>query len=186
MSNEKQSDDNIMSIRRPSSSSTSTLVEQNRINSLILHSNNNSHIDFSCRWYVAESAIPNSGLGIFTGIGLHKGEDIGYPDICLYVSDGDFDQTHLSSHTWGANYFGTIEGRRTRSACEGLVTIANTFHPALINTALISQEIQTNAGLHRSESPGAGAITQNYGIHGRARDTINSDPAVIEIGRAHV
>ena len=175
LSVDKQTDDNLMSIR----SSLSSAVDQNKINSLLLHSNNNSHVDFTCRWYVAESAIPNSGLGIFTGIGLHKGEDIGYPDICLYVSDGNFDNTQLSSHTWGANYFGTIEGRHTRSACEGLVTIANTFHPALINTALISQEIQTNAGLHRKESPGAGAITHNYGIHGRARDIITPGSELI-------
>ena len=152
---------------------------ENRIDSLRLHSNNNSLKEFTCRWYVAESAIPNSGLGIFTGVGLHKGSDIGYPDICLYISDGDFDDTHLSSHTWGANYLGTIEGRHTRSACEGLVTIANTYHPALINTALISQELQTNANLHRAVSPGAGAITYNYGIQGRARDIITAGSELI-------
>jgi SET domain len=168
----------ISNSRSSVSSPAIAIAEQNRINSLRLHSTNITK-DFVCRWYVAESAIPNSGLGIYTGIGLHKDEDIGYPDICLYVNDGDFDATHLFSHTWGANYFGTIEGKGTRSACEGLVTIANTAHPALINTALISQEIQTNAGLHRRTSPGAGAISHNYGIQGRAHDIITAGSELI-------
>jgi hypothetical protein len=153
--------------------------ERNNLNTLRIN-NNHPPEEFICRWYIAESAMPNSGLGVYTGIGLHKGEDIGYPDICLYVNDGNFGNTQLSSHTWGAsNYFGSIEGSRGRAACEGLATIVNTAHPSLINTNIISQELQTNAGLHRATSPGAGAITHNYGIHGRARDIIPAGSELI-------
>jgi hypothetical protein len=37
----------------------------------------------TCRYYLAESAIgPNSGLGLFTAIGIAEGEMLGIPDIC--------------------------------------------------------------------------------------------------------
>jgi SET domain len=144
--------------------------QQNTINAL-----RGMHDDFVCRWYIAESAMPHSGLGMFTGIGLHKDEDIGYPDICLFVADGPDHFTHMSSHTWGSgNFFGSYEGRDNRAACEGLATIVNTAHGSLINTELVSPVLQTNAGLHRATSPGAGAITHNYGVHGRAMDVITA------------
>jgi hypothetical protein len=43
-----------------------------------------------CRFYLAESAIPHGGLGIFVGAqGLQKGDMVAVPDICLYVADMD-------------------------------------------------------------------------------------------------
>jgi hypothetical protein len=62
-----------------------------------------------CRFYLAESAIPNGGLGMFAGVGLKQGEQWGV-DICLYVADTPHG-THLSSHTWGhGTFFGTYVG----------------------------------------------------------------------------
>jgi hypothetical protein len=59
-----------------------------------------------CRLYLAESAIPNGGLGMFAGVGLPQGEQWGV-DVCLYVADTPHG-THLSSHTWGhGTFFGT-------------------------------------------------------------------------------
>jgi hypothetical protein len=46
-----------------------------------------------CQFYLAESAIPQGGLGIFVGgQGLLKGDVIGFPDICIYVPDMDNDK----------------------------------------------------------------------------------------------
>jgi len=39
-----------------------------------------------CKFYLAESAIPMGGMGIFTAAGLHPGEVVGIPDICIFVS----------------------------------------------------------------------------------------------------
>lgn len=43
--------------------------------------NPNQHRD-QCKLYLAESTVAkNAGLGIFTGIGLFQGEDVGFPDM---------------------------------------------------------------------------------------------------------
>jgi hypothetical protein len=128
-----------------------------------------------CRWYLAESAIPQSGLGIFTAIGLHKDDMIGYPDICIFVSDGPDHWTHLRSHSFGrGSFFGQYEGRTNRAACEGIITTVNTVPDAMVNMEMVSPILPTNAGLHRAISPGAGANTHHYGIHGKAIDIITA------------
>jgi SET domain len=130
---------------------------------------------YQCRWYLAESAIPHSGLGIFTGIGLHKDDMIGYPDICIFVSDPPDHWTHLRSHTFGrGTFFGQYEGKQSRAACEGLITTVNTVPDALVNMEMVSPVLPTHAGVHRATSPGAGAITHHFGIHGKALDIITA------------
>jgi hypothetical protein len=55
-----------------------------------------------CRFYFAESAVKkNSGMGVFSAFGLLPGEDISFPDICIFVADAPRKWTHLHSHTWG-------------------------------------------------------------------------------------
>jgi hypothetical protein len=80
----------------------------------------------SCRFYLAESAIPHSGLGIFTAVGLHKGDNY-IPDICLYVSDmvrPESEWMHMRTHTFGrGNFFGQNEGNINRAACHGVRAI---------------------------------------------------------------
>ena len=128
-----------------------------------------------CRWYLAESAIPHSGLGIFTAIPLHPDDVIGYPDICIFVSDGPSHWTHLRSHSFGrGSFFGQYEGDSNRAACEGLITTVNTVPDAQVNMEMVSPVLPTNAGLHRAVSPGAGAATHHYGIHGKALTTITA------------
>jgi hypothetical protein len=130
---------------------------------------------YQCRWYLAESAIPHSGLGIFTSIGLHKDDMIGYPDICIFVSDPPDHWTHLRSHTFGrGTFFGQYEGKQSRAACEGLITTVNTVPDALVNMEMVSPVLPTHAGVHRATSPGAGAITHHFGIHGKALDIITA------------
>lgn len=61
-----------------------------------------------CKLYLAESIMAkNAGLGIFTGIGLLKDEDVGFPDICIFIGDAPKERTHIRSHTFGfASFFG--------------------------------------------------------------------------------
>ncbi|EEC50247.1 predicted protein [Phaeodactylum tricornutum CCAP 1055/1] len=126
-----------------------------------------------CRFYLAESAIPHGGLGLFAGVGLLKGDMVGFPDICIFVSDAPDHWTHLRSHTFGwASFFGQYEGKNSRAACEGFATTFNTMPLTHINTKLKSPVQPTNAGLERGSQPGAGAITHHYGMHAEALDVI--------------
>jgi hypothetical protein len=125
-----------------------------------------------CRFYLAESAIPYGGLGMYAGVGITKGDLVGNVDICIYVADTP-DGTHLSSHTWGrGTFFGQYEGSNSRAACEGFTTQYNTMPVAAVNTKIMSMREPTNAGLDRKTHPGAGAITHFYGIHSLAVDHI--------------
>jgi hypothetical protein len=99
----------------------------NNVNSLRqYHHHENINERPQCRFYLAESAIPHGGLGIFAGVGLHPGEMVGFPDICIFVSDMQAPTKqwmHMRTHTWGkGNFLGQIEGRTNRAACEGIIT----------------------------------------------------------------
>jgi hypothetical protein len=125
-----------------------------------------------CRFYLAESAIPHGGIGMFAAMGVATGEAVGNVDICLFVTDTPRD-THLSSHTWGrGKFFGQYEGSHSRAACEGYATLYNTAPETAVNTKLLSLFEPTNAGLDRKTHPGAGASTPYYGIHSQAVDHI--------------
>ena len=79
-----------------------------------------------CRWYLAESAIPHAGLGVFTATGILPDEMVGFPDICLFIGDAPREKTHIRTHTWGKySFFGQFEGSNSRAACEGFQSIFN-------------------------------------------------------------
>jgi hypothetical protein len=110
---------------------------------------------------------------MFTATGLLKGDMIGFPDICIFVSDAPKKWTHLRSHSWGKrNFWGQYEGQNSRAACEGFATIFNTMPNTHINTKLVSPLQQTTAGVRRYKDPAAGSITHHYGIHSEAMDVI--------------
>jgi hypothetical protein len=112
---------------------------------------------------------------MFTATGLLKGDMIGFPDICIFVSDAPRKWTHLHSHSWGKrNFFGQYEGSNSRAACEGYATIFNTMPNTHINTQLVSPLQQTTAGVRRDVNPAAGSITHHYGIHSEAMDVISA------------
>lgn len=69
---------------------------------------NPSHLKNQCKLYMAESIMAkNAGLGVFTGVGRHPGEDIGAHDMCIFISDAPKKWTHIRSHTFGfASFFG--------------------------------------------------------------------------------
>lgn len=127
-------------------------------------SRNNSKSD-TCRFYLAESAIPHSGWGLFTAVDLKQG-DLGQPfaDICIYVPDTPLGN-HFLTHSWGNDvWFGAFEGRNPRAACEGFATLFNTVPPGIQTSKLHMMGPHHNAGLRRDRDPGAGAVSQYAGI----------------------
>ena len=124
-----------------------------------------------CDFYLAESAIPHGGLGVFTTKPLAKGSPAqAWPDICVYITDASKKRgTEVITHTWQTYRFGAqwLGGHKEpRAACMGLVTIFNSMGMREFASARPSAEkdiIQTNGGLDRNRDPGAGAITQYYG-----------------------
>ena len=157
------------------SAHTVNSYQQHHASALTTSSSSSSDND-QCRFYLAESAIPNGGLGIFAGIGLHPGDTVAFPDICLFVADmqAPVEQwMQMRTHTWGkANFFGQHEGETSRGACPGIATTLNTMPDHMINTELVSPAIPTNAGLDRAHHPGAGSITHHFGMHGKALDVV--------------
>ena len=61
-----------------------------------------------CRYFLAESAIPNGGLGLFAGIDVPKGSLAqSMLDICIYVTDTP-DKTQFETHSWARDVFNGI------------------------------------------------------------------------------
>ena len=160
-------------LRTVVSAHTVNSYQQHHASALTTSSDNDQ-----CRFYLAESAIPNGGLGIFAGIGLHPDDTVAFPDICLFVADmqAPVEQwMQMRTHTWGkGKFFGQNEGETSRGACQGLATTLNTMPRHMVNTELVSPVLPTNAGLHRATQPGAGSITHHYGIHGKALDVVTA------------
>ena len=124
-----------------------------------------------CDFYIAESAIPRGGLGVFTSKPLAKGDPAqAWPDICIYLTDADTRKgTEIDTHTWQSYRFGAqfLGGNfNPRAACMGLVTLFNSMameEYASARPSAIRDLIHKNGGLDRARDPGAGAISQFYG-----------------------
>jgi SET domain len=121
--------------------------------------------DNECRFYLGESAIPGSGLGLFTAIDLQPGQEAqSMADICLYVADTPR-RTHFETHSWARDVFlGTFEGESPRGACEGFATLFNSMPPGVQTSKLDLHQTHDNGGLRRDRDAGAGAMTHYYGI----------------------
>lgn len=146
------------------------------IHSPISSAGSNASVEFNsqCKFFLAESSIPRSGLGVYTGaVHIKKGEPAQpTPDICLYITDAEEgpEKTEIVTHTWQHWRFGaSFETRypgKTRAACQGLVTLFNSMPDrryAGAKPAAVRNLIHSHAGLRRDTSPGAGAITHYYG-----------------------
>ena len=118
--------------------------------------------DSQCLVYLAESSIPNGGLGVFTARNVPLGGQIGDLGACILVKIPRSGANQLYSHTHGSNSWtwGTENG--VRQFCPGISTIVNT-QSQKSNMAITSIARPTNAGLTRFKSPGAGAVTHHYG-----------------------
>ncbi len=140
-----------------------------------------------CRFFLAESAIPRSGLGIFTAVDIAKGEQTqSMPDICIYVTDTP-SGTDFHTHSWaGSVFMGRYEGENSRGACEGVATLVNTMPDSVNAAELVPFKVHTNAGLKRDQNPGAGAITHYYGVTSKARRNVAAGSEItIDYGDWH-
>ena len=139
--------------------------------------------DETCHYYLAESAIPMSGLGLFTTHFIEKGQmSQSMPDICIYVADTPKkDYTHFETHSWSRDtWLGTYEGHNPRAACEGVATLFNTMPPGVQTSKLLMLHPphRVNDNISRTTDPNAGAMTQYDGISSYASRDI---PAGSEI-----
>lgn len=125
-------------------------------------------VSAQCEFFLAESAIPMAGLGVFTARSIQKGQPAQpAPDMCVYITDADPPRTEIDTHTWQDYRFGAQwEARHPRAACFGLVTQFNSMGErayASARPSAVPDLIRTNAGLTRHDAPGAGAVTQYFG-----------------------
>ena len=134
----------------------------------------------SCGLFLAESAIPNSGLGMYTAKGFDNAERLFHGEVVIQVEDyevnmklarwyhGDFSDTPLNywlldSYYWHSHTsVGQFEGQSIFSIIPGLGMLANS-HPGLINCD-IQKPTQTH-DLNRLSDPGAGASTTYHDLH---------------------
>lgn len=129
-----------------------------------------------CELYLAESSIPNAGLGIYTAVDLDGGmkpfgnPDIGIAlfDISLHTDDGfssKFSSSAVSSYHWEGWVLemGQFAALEVLSIIPGPGAAANT-HPGLNNVRIVEGTPKVHRGaMDRSRDHGAGAISEHYG-----------------------
>ena len=136
---------------------------------------NTSESPSVCGLYLARSSIPNSGLGVFTGIPHEIGAVIAPPEIAhqLLVGFDDADpQLHASSeyhnslvrqYVWSSFVSGgSFEASMVESLIPGIGMAANSFLP-LINARSVMGSIDSAGVVGREHgSPGAGAFSSYH------------------------
>lgn len=146
-----------------------------------------------CTLYLAESTIPNAGMGMFSGIDLTEGNDISDGDICVPNIEVEWnnewntdeaDNEYLwiwGDYDWQSMDMGTMVNEAThkddvKGACPGFGAAIN-CHLALTNVEEVAPEVDS-AGLHRSADPGVGAFTP---YHNRRVKATKDTPAGAEL-----
>ena len=132
-----------------------------------IHSDQNTPQPLECDLYIAESTLPNAGLGIFTTVPKEKGDTIGNGDVCLPLIDFWFNNDQkagffypFSDYVWNGNEMGMsteIDSDDVEAYWPGLDCMVN-CNLALLNVKK-AEPIYDEGGLHRSTHPGAGAIS---------------------------
>ncbi|KAL3915051.1 MAG: hypothetical protein SGARI_008277 [Bacillariaceae sp.] len=120
--------------------------------------------NIECDLYIAESTIPNAGLGIFTSIERQKGDTVGEGDVCIPLIDLQWHHPDafdpFSEYTWAGEVMGMKHEAMTgdiEALCPGLDCAIN-CNLALINVDKAVPNFD-EAGLHRARDPAAGSIT---------------------------
>eukprot|EP00980_Cylindrotheca_fusiformis_P002888 scaffold674_cov126-Cylindrotheca_fusiformis.AAC.27 len=136
-----------------------------------------------CDMYLAESTIPNAGLGLFTTKPLSRGDFVGNGDVAILSTEVDwhnqeddeepaefFDMTH--NYVWDGKSFGlTNEVLGDVHVFWPGINAAVNFNPFLVNVDSSAVPDFDDAGLHRSTHPGAGAFsTYHKGIPRASRN----------------
>jgi hypothetical protein len=136
----------------------------------------------TCQLYMAESSIPNSGLGMFTGKSIKEHGDISFPEITIQGLDmeyhhalrrwsvgirNDDDNTEpdclLDHYYWNPNYAAAEdEAEDVQSIIPGIGMLANS-HTGHFNAGS-RRPLRDNTGLQPQSDPGAGASTSYHGV----------------------
>lgn len=141
------------------------------------------HVD-KCGLYMAESAIPNSGMGMYTTKPYGTSDRIFHGDVVVMLEDyhenmrlrelyrnsssspepaGEF-WFLLTNYYWDSQTtFSLYEGDSISSIIPGLGMLANS-HPGLVN-AEVEAPHQYDYYLNRSKDPGAGASSAYHDGH---------------------
>jgi hypothetical protein len=136
-------------------------------------SNNDNNIDeskketkhFECGLYIAESTIPNAGLGVFTATAKKPLDPLGSGDVCIPNIDINYHNplpvfNPFQTYYWKGSSMGMSRESHSNDVeafCPGFDAAIN-CNIALINTHK-SYPAYDTAQLHRSHDPGAGAFT---------------------------
>ena len=125
-----------------------------------------------CELYLAESTIPNAGLGVFTTVAKAVGDSIGNGDPAIPIIDIYRNNKHTSAadvdffyplvdYVWDGGSMGMAEEVSSSTKIDaywpGLDCAINSHLP-LVNVAKSIPSYQER-GVHRSRDPGAGAFT---------------------------
>jgi hypothetical protein len=120
---------------------------------------------YECGLYIAQSTIPNAGMGIFTATAKKPLDPLGSGDVCIPAIDINYHNPQpvfnpFQDYYWKGSSMGMSRESHSNDLeafCPGLDCAIN-CNLALINTHK-SYPMYDSAGLHRSRDPGAGALT---------------------------
>jgi hypothetical protein len=142
--------------------------------------------DFPCTLYIAESSIPNAGLGTYTAISMEIGQiaaSLGDPLIAhidvTYEQEGDTDY-HWAEPFFPFPLFDTDFPSLFMDfgATHGHSTLANL-------KASFKTFKRDSAGLHRFKDPGAGAITMYHDLNWEITENVPAGSELfVKIGPA--
>ncbi len=133
------------------------------------HTNANAN---TCKYYLAKSSIPNSGLGIYTAETIKAGDRVGQDvdgggEIVIPIVDINPNyagalHTLLFDYVWNGEEVGAqYEGQKVFSAIPGVGMLAN-GHYMYDNIHQSYGPSIDHGGLARSKYPGAGAISHYH------------------------
>ena len=143
-----------------------------------------------CKLYLAESSIPNAGLGMYSGVPISPNQTltISQQDVVIPILDIELHNDYnpiewlIRDYTWSSSMLGGVhlEAKRVTSLVPGFGALPNS-HSALTNIAFLASAITTtnrecdrqsdvNGGgallLHRTMNyPGVGSISPYHSYH---------------------
>jgi len=140
-----------------------------------------------CALYLAESTIPNAGMGMFTAVDLPKGALVGSPDVAVPVIDPNWHNRahyqHDDYHFLYENYFWSARSMRMVDIADSVGVMSHGFgalansHQGLMN---LDEGVPRfdGGGLHRSRDVGAGQFSP---YHDREVRTTGAVPTGSEL-----
>jgi len=141
--------------------------------------------DYPCTFYIAESSIPNAGLGTYTGIPMEKGtKSFGGP-VFAHVDAAAEGRDH-GDYFWDEPIF-SFPLFDTDFPSIFLEFGATNSHPTLFNLdSTLEGFKRDSAGLHRFKDPGAGAFTTYTGLKWEATRHIEAGSELfVDIGEGY-